>query len=616
MTACEPNARAIVRRRPGARERPPRVAGPSGVLVLQRAVGNRALARALGGEAEAPSPVLDVIGRGGQPLPGPLRSDMERRLGHEFSDVRIHTDHVAHVAACSIDAQALTSGRDIAFAPGRWASHTATGRETLAPELAHVVQQRQGPVSATPVGEVVQRLLDRAALEQIAFTERKAIKFLFWTHEMSTRYGAVLDRLDDYHGLIGKTAAGAERDAVDAALARVHEAADTYLAAHTGRDEPRLAGLVTLEADIVEERAAIAAVAAASEEPEELTWAEAIDRARGASKAAAAATAPAAWRRSVAPGGKRPVRPVKNLKPTGRPLAKGGFGAIYTSDLENAIIKKSLEPRRQQSFKSELKRQAKVPRHQNVMKVLGATVDKGGQVEDGVLKFIRGGTLKSALDGLERAYRRGTIDWRLYAGVQQRFAADIFAGLAHLHGAGVVHADIHAGNVVLGHIHGRAKLIDYTALAAGEPVNIGHYYGGFAPEAAALYPESYTTSVGKLGQQRFEPKPFADVGATATLEIHKKGGAQALDVFRAGLLVTEHLEDVSPLEIRALGQFWALASSFTREYSKMPSSRPTAKRLLSHPYLQPENMLIGQDEYEEALKKAGVKLTARKPRAS
>jgi hypothetical protein len=637
---------------------------PRGLLTLQRSAGNAAVARLLAGEER--SPALDVIGRGGQPLASGVRTDMERRLGHEFSDVRIHTDRKAHVAARSIAADAFTSGRDIAFAAGRYAPSTPAGRQMLAHELTHVVQQRAGAVSATPVGggialsdpsdrferaaeasaaratespvavqgwrrstraapcldggpsaakrsagaEIVQRLLTRGELAEIAFEERKAIKILFWTHEMSPRYGAVLDRLDEYHRLIGELPAGERRAEVDAALERVRQAVKTYLDAHTGEKEQRLAGLVTLEADIVQERAAIDSVR--DDEESELTWAEAIESKRRESERAATSAAPAAWRQSVAPRGKRPARPVKDLKPAGRPLAKGGFGAIYQAGgSDNAIIKKSLEDRRQQSFTSELNRQAKVPHHPNVMKVLGKTAD-----EAGVLKYIRGGTLKSALKGLRRAYQRKKIDSRLYAGVQQRFAADIFAGLAHLHARGVVHADIHAGNVVLGHIHGRAKLIDYAAVKSGARVNIGHYYGGFAPEAAALYPKCYTTSVGKFGQQRYTPKQFTDIGAEATLAIHKAGGAQALDVFRAGLLVTEQLEDLNPREIRALGSFWALASSFTREYSKMPQQRPTAAELLAHRYLQPESMLIDQEEYEQALKIAGVKLTARKPRGS
>ncbi|MGI8800936.1 MAG: eCIS core domain-containing protein [Solirubrobacteraceae bacterium] len=122
--------------------------GAAAVLALQRSAGNAAVAALI----EERSPVLDVIGRGGRPLPGAVRADMESRLGHDFSDVRVHTDPVAAVAARSIDARAFTAGRDIAFAPGQFAPSTPTGRQMLAHELTHVVQQRSGPVAATPVG--------------------------------------------------------------------------------------------------------------------------------------------------------------------------------------------------------------------------------------------------------------------------------------------------------------------------------------------------------------------------------------------------------------------------------------------------------------------------------
>ena len=122
--------------------------GAAAVLALQRSAGNAAVAALI----EERSPVFDVIGRGGQPLPAPVRSDMESRLGHDFSDVRIHTGPVAAVAARSIDARAFTAGRDIAFAPGQFAPSSPSGRQMLAHELTHVVQQRSGPVAATPVG--------------------------------------------------------------------------------------------------------------------------------------------------------------------------------------------------------------------------------------------------------------------------------------------------------------------------------------------------------------------------------------------------------------------------------------------------------------------------------
>jgi hypothetical protein len=147
----------------------------AGVLALQRTIGNHAVSRLLA-DGVPPSPVLDVVGRGGQPLPRALRGEMESRLGHDFSGVRIHTDQAAHTAARSIDAQAFTSGSDIGFARGHYAPNTPAGKQVLAHELSHVVQQRAGPVSATPVGggialsdpsDAYERAAERTAAEAI-----------------------------------------------------------------------------------------------------------------------------------------------------------------------------------------------------------------------------------------------------------------------------------------------------------------------------------------------------------------------------------------------------------------------------------------------------------------
>ena len=66
------------------------VLGPAGLLGLQRAVGNAGVTSAM---EEERSPVLNVVGSGGgAPLDTDTRADMESRLGHDFGDVRVHTD--------------------------------------------------------------------------------------------------------------------------------------------------------------------------------------------------------------------------------------------------------------------------------------------------------------------------------------------------------------------------------------------------------------------------------------------------------------------------------------------------------------------------------------------
>lgn len=80
----------------------------------------------------------------GDVLPASLASDVGARFGVDFSDVRVHRDGEANEQAKQQGAQAFTLGSDISFAAGKYDPQTAIGRELLARELAHVVQQRRG----------------------------------------------------------------------------------------------------------------------------------------------------------------------------------------------------------------------------------------------------------------------------------------------------------------------------------------------------------------------------------------------------------------------------------------------------------------------------------------
>jgi Domain of unknown function (DUF4157) len=130
-------------------------ADPNAVVELQRTIGNAAVVQLLHDEdgPAAPSPVLGVVGKGGgQPLDAPLRTGMERALGVDLSDVRVHTDGAAAASAHAVQAHAYTVGNDVVFGAGQYQPGTESGQRTLAHELTHVVQQRSGPVSGTPTG--------------------------------------------------------------------------------------------------------------------------------------------------------------------------------------------------------------------------------------------------------------------------------------------------------------------------------------------------------------------------------------------------------------------------------------------------------------------------------
>jgi hypothetical protein len=126
------------------------VAGSAGLLGVQRAVGNGGAASLVAQrEEEAMSPVHEVVRSGGEPLSPDVRADMEGRLGHDFGDVRVHTDGAADTSARAVSAHAYTVGSHIAFQRSAYEPATDQGRTTLAHELVHVVQQRSGPVDGT-----------------------------------------------------------------------------------------------------------------------------------------------------------------------------------------------------------------------------------------------------------------------------------------------------------------------------------------------------------------------------------------------------------------------------------------------------------------------------------
>jgi Domain of unknown function (DUF4157) len=89
-----------------------------------------------------PSIVNNVLSGSGRPLDAATRTYMEGKFGQEFGDVRIHDDARAAESARSVNATAYTVGQDIVFDSGRYAPDTTAGRELLAHELAHTVQQR------------------------------------------------------------------------------------------------------------------------------------------------------------------------------------------------------------------------------------------------------------------------------------------------------------------------------------------------------------------------------------------------------------------------------------------------------------------------------------------
>ncbi len=110
---------------------------PPGVLGLQRAAGNAGTAALL---EEERSPVHDVISGPGEPLAHDVWEDMESSLGHNFHDLRVHSDGAADASARSVNANAYTVGSHVVFQRSAFDPGSHEGRTALTHELTHVVR--------------------------------------------------------------------------------------------------------------------------------------------------------------------------------------------------------------------------------------------------------------------------------------------------------------------------------------------------------------------------------------------------------------------------------------------------------------------------------------------
>jgi hypothetical protein len=163
---------------------------PSGhsVLQLQRSIGNQyvqrllALARKGDGEAEVDPAVELAISRArgsGQSLDSEVRLQMEQLFGANFGGVRVHTGSEADSLNRSLNAIAFTTGQDIFFREPAYSPGSPAGKELLAHELTHVVQQGSSSVQ----GKLVLGAADDAYEKEADFVAKEVVEGLHQSTE-------------------------------------------------------------------------------------------------------------------------------------------------------------------------------------------------------------------------------------------------------------------------------------------------------------------------------------------------------------------------------------------------------------------------------------------------
>src|SRR5262249_75804 len=119
-----------------------------------------------------------AIGNGSSLDPA-IRQPLESVFRADFSKVSIHTDSEADDLTRSLNARAFTTGEDIYFNASAYDPSSSRGRELIAHELTHVVQQRSGgprggELDVSEPGDVAEQAADPIARDVVSGSSASA----------------------------------------------------------------------------------------------------------------------------------------------------------------------------------------------------------------------------------------------------------------------------------------------------------------------------------------------------------------------------------------------------------------------------------------------------------
>jgi Domain of unknown function (DUF4157) len=163
--------------------RPARFEQSATTVQMLRGAGNQAVQHSIidsgqqhqGFSSPEPGPATRAALAHNEPgslLPSSIGHPLESVLGSDLGKVRVHSSKLAELAAGELRARAFASGQDIYFRAGAFNPTTPAGRQLIAHEAVHTVQQRaanHGTSAVVPAGHMAEMEASTIA-QQIGIT--------------------------------------------------------------------------------------------------------------------------------------------------------------------------------------------------------------------------------------------------------------------------------------------------------------------------------------------------------------------------------------------------------------------------------------------------------------
>ena len=139
---------------------------------------------------------------GGRPLDDTVRAPMEKAFNADFSNVKVHTGGQADNLNRAMSARAFTSGQDVFFRSGEYNPGSSGGKELIAHELTHTIQQGATQMSTMQTMQM-KRIVNA---NQISSASNPTIQRAF-------SFGGIIDWVKGWLGMGPKPTAKADASA-------------------------------------------------------------------------------------------------------------------------------------------------------------------------------------------------------------------------------------------------------------------------------------------------------------------------------------------------------------------------------------------------------------------